>query len=210
MALNLTVASHIFIMDPWWNPGTAISALLSSAPVLCSSALLCSALLCSAPVYCTLLYLAQHFAAFLLCYPLLSSHRALYNHLIVLTTIEPLHVPYHPLLAAEMQAIDRTHRLGQHKPIFATRFIIGSSAAVLCCDSAPPCMAWPLDPRPLIPCPLTPHLSFLLFSYRLFLSLLLHSYILQVLSIPPLSFQYRVALHKSLTRLYEYFCREHY
>ena len=74
-----------------------------------------------------------------------------------------------PLLAAEMQAIDRTHRLGQHKPIFATRFIIGSSAAVLCCavlccavlccDSAPPYMAWLLDPRPLIPCPLTPHLS---------------------------------------------------
>lgn len=25
--------------------------------------------------------------------------------------------------AAEMQAIDRTHRLGQHKPIYATRFI---------------------------------------------------------------------------------------
>ena len=46
VALNLTVASHIFIMDPWWNP------------------------------------------------------------------------------AAEMQAIDRTHRFGQHKPIFATRFIM--------------------------------------------------------------------------------------
>jgi hypothetical protein len=26
--------------------------------------------------------------------------------------------------AAEMQAIDRTHRIGQHKPIYATRFII--------------------------------------------------------------------------------------
>ena len=26
--------------------------------------------------------------------------------------------------AAEMQAIDRTHRIGQYKPIFATRFII--------------------------------------------------------------------------------------
>mmetsp|Transcript_1763 Transcript_1763/g.5013 ORF Transcript_1763/g.5013 Transcript_1763/m.5013 type:complete len:184 (-) Transcript_1763:267-818(-) len=26
--------------------------------------------------------------------------------------------------AAELQAIDRTHRMGQHKPIFATRFII--------------------------------------------------------------------------------------
>lgn len=26
--------------------------------------------------------------------------------------------------AAEMQAIDRTHRLGQKKPIFATRFVI--------------------------------------------------------------------------------------
>jgi DNA repair protein RAD16 len=46
VALNLTVANHIFIMDPWWNP------------------------------------------------------------------------------AAEMQAIDRTHRIGQRKPIFATRFII--------------------------------------------------------------------------------------
>eukprot|EP01034_Spumella_vulgaris_P021514 gene21514-27549_t len=46
MALNLTVASRIFLMDPWWNP------------------------------------------------------------------------------AAEMQAIDRTHRIGQHKPIFATRFIV--------------------------------------------------------------------------------------
>lgn len=46
MALNLTSANYIFLMDPWWNP------------------------------------------------------------------------------AAEMQAIDRTHRLGQHKPIFATRFII--------------------------------------------------------------------------------------
>ena len=46
VALNLTVANYIYIMDPWWNP------------------------------------------------------------------------------AAEMQAIDRTHRIGQHKPIFATRFII--------------------------------------------------------------------------------------
>lgn len=26
--------------------------------------------------------------------------------------------------AAEMQAIDRTHRIGQYKPIYATRFII--------------------------------------------------------------------------------------
>ena len=26
--------------------------------------------------------------------------------------------------AAEMQAIDRTHRLGQFKPIYATRFIV--------------------------------------------------------------------------------------
>lgn len=43
VALNLTVASRIFLMDPWWNP------------------------------------------------------------------------------AAEMQAIDRTHRIGQYKPIFATR-----------------------------------------------------------------------------------------
>ena len=29
--------------------------------------------------------------------------------------------------AAEMQAIDRTHRIGQFKPIFATRFIIENS-----------------------------------------------------------------------------------
>lgn len=27
-------------------------------------------------------------------------------------------------VAAEMQAIDRTHRIGQHKPIHAVRFII--------------------------------------------------------------------------------------
>lgn len=46
VALNLTVANHIFILDPWWNP------------------------------------------------------------------------------AAEFQAIDRTHRFGQHKPIHATRFIM--------------------------------------------------------------------------------------
>merc|ERR1719331_1093994 len=46
VALNLTVATHIYLMDPWWNP------------------------------------------------------------------------------AAEYQAIDRAHRLGQHKPIRATRFII--------------------------------------------------------------------------------------
>ncbi|KAJ8533445.1 hypothetical protein ON010_g13810 [Phytophthora cinnamomi] len=49
IALNLTVASHIFLMDPWWNP------------------------------------------------------------------------------AAENQAIDRTHRLGQFKPIQATRFIIAGT-----------------------------------------------------------------------------------
>ena len=49
VALNLTVANFVFIMDPWWNG------------------------------------------------------------------------------AAEMQAIDRTHRLGQHKPIYATRFIIENS-----------------------------------------------------------------------------------
>ncbi len=29
--------------------------------------------------------------------------------------------------AAEMQAIDRTHRIGQHKPIIATRFVIENS-----------------------------------------------------------------------------------
>ena len=29
--------------------------------------------------------------------------------------------------AAEFQAIDRTHRIGQYKPIFATRFIIEDS-----------------------------------------------------------------------------------
>lgn len=29
--------------------------------------------------------------------------------------------------AAEMQAIDRTHRIGQYKPIYATRFIIENS-----------------------------------------------------------------------------------
>lgn len=46
MALNLTAASYIYIMDPWWNP------------------------------------------------------------------------------AAEYQAIDRTHRIGQHRPILATRFIV--------------------------------------------------------------------------------------
>mmetsp|Transcript_20518 Transcript_20518/g.25929 ORF Transcript_20518/g.25929 Transcript_20518/m.25929 type:complete len:171 (-) Transcript_20518:296-808(-) len=45
VALNLTVANHVYLMDPWWNP------------------------------------------------------------------------------AAEMQAIDRTHRLGQHRPIRAVRFI---------------------------------------------------------------------------------------
>ncbi|CEG45528.1 Nucleotide excision repair protein RAD16 [Plasmopara halstedii] len=49
VALNLTVASHIFLMDPWWNP------------------------------------------------------------------------------AAENQAIDRTHRLGQFKPVQATRFIIAGT-----------------------------------------------------------------------------------
>lgn len=49
VALNLTVASRIFLMDPWWNP------------------------------------------------------------------------------AAEMQAIDRTHRIGQYRPIVATRFIIENS-----------------------------------------------------------------------------------
>lgn len=49
VALNLTVANYIFLMDPWWNP------------------------------------------------------------------------------AAEMQAIDRAHRIGQNKPIYATRFIIKDS-----------------------------------------------------------------------------------
>jgi len=46
VALNLTVASHIYLMDPWWNP------------------------------------------------------------------------------AAEYQAIDRAHRIGQHKPIRAVRFVV--------------------------------------------------------------------------------------
>lgn len=46
VALNLTVATHIYLMDPWWNP------------------------------------------------------------------------------AAEYQAIDRAHRLGQHKPIRAVRFVV--------------------------------------------------------------------------------------
>lgn len=49
VALNLTVANYVFLMDPWWNP------------------------------------------------------------------------------AAEMQAIDRTHRLGQHRPIRAIRFIAANT-----------------------------------------------------------------------------------
>jgi hypothetical protein len=32
--------------------------------------------------------------------------------------------------AAEMQAIDRTHRIGQHKPIFATRLIVEDTIEV--------------------------------------------------------------------------------
>jgi DNA repair protein RAD16 len=66
VALNLTAANYIFVMDPWWNPGAAPLSLF----VLIS------------------LSLASTFAA------------------------------------AEMQAIDRTHRIGQHKPIHAVRFII--------------------------------------------------------------------------------------
>ena len=30
VALNLTVASHIFLMDPWWNPAAEYQAMLAS------------------------------------------------------------------------------------------------------------------------------------------------------------------------------------
>ena len=43
------------------------------------------------------------------------------------TTVDPWWSP-----AAEMQAIDRTHRIGQYKPIFATRFIIEVCLCCLC------------------------------------------------------------------------------
>jgi hypothetical protein len=33
--------------------------------------------------------------------------------------------------AAEMQAIDRTHRIGQNKPIFATRLIVEDTIEVI-------------------------------------------------------------------------------
>ena len=59
MALNLTVASRIFLMDPWWNP------------------------------------------------------------------------------AAEYQAIDRAHRLGQHKPIRAVRLVMRSYLLLLTTHHSP-------------------------------------------------------------------------
>ena len=46
---------------------------------------------------------------------------------LILSTLPPAADTADRNPAAEMQAIDRTHRLGQHKPIFATRFIIENS-----------------------------------------------------------------------------------
>jgi DNA repair protein RAD16 len=69
VALNLTVANYIYLMDAWWNPGTSIE------PVFVLSKLLIS-------------FFVTFFAT-----------------------------------AAEYQAIDRTHRLGQYRPIRAVRFI---------------------------------------------------------------------------------------
>lgn len=56
-----------------------------------------------------------------------TSHFSLLFSIYRTLQIFPLTLLYLPSIcaAAEMQAIDRTHRIGQHKPIFATRFIIG-------------------------------------------------------------------------------------
>lgn len=85
VALNLTHANHIFLMDPWWYVG--IETRPPPGPVYQARVLTHSpALLCRA------------------------SH---------------LRNP-----AAEMQAIDRTHRIGQYKPIFATRLIVEDTIEV--------------------------------------------------------------------------------
>ena len=34
VALNLTAANHIFIMDPWWNPAAEMQVRLE-VPALC-------------------------------------------------------------------------------------------------------------------------------------------------------------------------------
>jgi len=71
VALNLTCANHIYLMDPWWNPFA--ESKRSQNPVLST---ICSIFLAS-------------------------------NIFMVLT----------------VQAIDRTHRIGQYRPIRAIRFI---------------------------------------------------------------------------------------
>lgn len=75
VALNLTVASEAYLMDPWWNPAAE--------------------------------YQVRFFD---LCF---NVNRLRFFKLTILTFF----------FASETQAIDRTHRLGQHRPIRAVRFI---------------------------------------------------------------------------------------
>jgi len=66
------------------------------------------------------LTIASHI--FLMGKPLYFSYKTIFSSLDLILNLDPWWNP-----AAEMQAIDRTHRIGQFKPIFATRFIIEDS-----------------------------------------------------------------------------------
>jgi len=86
VALNLTVASEVFLVDNWWSKFRVFYVESKSADLSIHS--------------CSLVFLLR-----ISCW-LIPSH--------LFQTTDP---------AAEMQAIDRTHRLGQHRVIRAVRFI---------------------------------------------------------------------------------------
>ena len=77
VALNLTVANYIFIMDPWWNPAAEMQVPSLSSPL----------------------------------------------HTLSSSTVFPSIRPF----VRPSQAIDRTHRIGQVRPIVATRFVIADT-----------------------------------------------------------------------------------
>ena len=81
VALNLTVASCIFLMDPWWNPAAEYQA-------------------------------PRH------------SHRATSTPRLARVDLWGGGLALSVRVAPALQAIDRAHRLGQHKPIRAVRFVV--------------------------------------------------------------------------------------
>jgi hypothetical protein len=112
VALNLTVASRIFLMGKILNSVWLV--LLRCYGLVSSDNGTCKEITSAVNAVNFILQRSVSYGLF----PAINRSCS-YCLLCALVSIDPWWNP-----AAEMQAIDRTHRIGQHKPIYATRFII--------------------------------------------------------------------------------------